>query len=79
MIQNSYNTSGKPEQSEEEMNRMVEELTEVQGFIFIKNYIFKKNYFPGMRSHILWAVLARDKSIIFWSNRSGFISVLVII
>jgi hypothetical protein len=33
MIQNSYNTSGKPEQSEEEMNRLVEELTEVEGFI----------------------------------------------
>jgi hypothetical protein len=45
MIQNSYNTSGKPEQSEEEMNRMVEELTEVQGFIFIKNYILKKKLF----------------------------------
>jgi hypothetical protein len=62
MIQNSCNTSGKPEQSEEEMNRMVEELTEVQGFLYKKNYIFKKNYFAGMRSHLLWAVLARDKA-----------------
>jgi len=42
MIQNSYNTSGKPEQSEEEMNRLVEELTEVQGFIIKILYLFKK-------------------------------------
>jgi hypothetical protein len=41
MIQKSYNTSGKPEQSEEEMNRLVEELTEVDGFITIFLHLFE--------------------------------------